>query len=533
MKILSNLFKGFMLMIMVLLTIATAAAADYNPDFQVDDGNDFEIDGLDTESKFQVAESEYNFQTDDIFAQKEQYLTPEMLQTPKDDIMEWLKMHGHELPGVEGNDVEENDLTVYEEQYTELQGWTVAMAANIEETKTQILTTYCAESEEAANEMKGAAVFGLGFMAAAGQGASAQFRDELIVLGEDEMAAKFDDLATVFEGLILQIVDMGNMELTPELCGVQNPTVNLVNAISFSNYDITSGNSLLIVVQLNNLQGLETVKVSASIPGLGVEAVEFVIFGNEQTETSEMFLQVPQCTTVGSYETYVEVEYGFVTETSVYIINVVADEADTTCSVQDSVDPDPVEKTDQELFNEYENLFEGYEDDYHDYNEDLEEAEKENDEDEIDNIKDDLKNLYDDVDDLYDALSVFKGEVSNELKDEVSDLRDDVKKLKKDINCAVDSDKYSYCSTSNTNNDYDYVPTYNTPQTNTQNTVQEPEEEEVVVVMNEVQPQFEDDTPETVKPKFTETNTYLALLISGVVLLLGLVFFLGAVVSRI
>ncbi len=424
----------------------------------------------------------------------------------------------------------ENELSAYEEQYNELFGWTVAMTENLEETKANILTTYCEEGQEAANEMKGAAVFGLGFMGAAGQGASMQIRDELIELGDAEMAAKFDELAKTFEELNIQIGELAVMELTSELC-LANVNVNLVKSITFTSYEVKAGNSLLVMVELNKLQGLENVKVTALVPGLGLETVEFVTFENEQ-ETTEMFLQVPQCTTVGAYETIVEIEYGLVSETSLYVINVLEDETDTTCSVQDPEIQDPVEKTEQEKLNDFENLFDEYTDDFNDYKDDMKDAEKDDDEDEVDDIKDDLKNLYGDVDDLYDAISVFKGEVSNSLKDEVSDLKDDVKKLKKKINCVVDPDDHSYCDTPvNTEPNTTYVPTYNVPQT-TPKVVQD-DTEEVVVVMNEVQPQFEDDTPVTVKPKFTETNTYLALLISGMVLLLGLVFFLGAVVSRI
>ncbi|MBT4824764.1 hypothetical protein HN695_04155 [Candidatus Woesearchaeota archaeon] len=197
-------------------------------------------------------------------------------------------------------------------------------------------------------------------------------------------------------------------------------------------------------------------------------------------------------------------------------------------------------QSDTDKLVEYENQFDVFDEEYDDFRNDLEEAENDNDEDEIDDIKDDLKDLYDDVDDLYDELVQFKGIVPEHLKDDVSDLKDDVKELKNKIKCLKNED-LSSCDDNYDNDVSDYSYTYepsSTTTNNNQNTVATKQVEEVDLITTSVQPPKELVSESTSSVdndvvKFTESNTYFAMLISGFIMLLGIAVFLGAIVVRL
>ena len=165
---------------------------------------------------------------------------------------------------------------------------------------------------------------------------------------------------------------------------------------------------------------------------------------------------------------------------------------------------------------------------------------------------DELDDLYKDVKSLYYDVMQFKGEVQDSLYDEVSDLKDYIKALKEKINCVREGQSQNCASGTNSEDeesedaiDEDLLPVYNTPKTTPKNTVKtaakEQKKEEVQVVTTSVQPAQElsatvgnsgASTAKTQQPSFTESSTYLAMLISGFVLLLGVAVFLGAVALR-
>ncbi|MFH1440367.1 MAG: hypothetical protein ABIG89_07385 [Candidatus Woesearchaeota archaeon] len=199
------------------------------------------------------------------------------------------------------------------------------------------------------------------------------------------------------------------------------------------------------------------------------------------------------------------------------------------------------EKTNQEKYDEYKDQYIDYKEQYNNLVDDLEQAK--DDDDEAENIIDDLKELYNDVDDLYDKVADLKGEVKNDdyLHDNVSELKDDIKKLKDKINCKTG--KTSSCTTGSTestsNNDVTYIPSiYNDQNTNNAvNKANDKAKEKVQVITMPVQATQQStqtkEMPQNSKiVPFTETSTYLALLISGLVLLIGLAAFLGAIVIR-
>ena len=214
--------------------------------------------------------------------------------------------------------------------------------------------------------------------------------------------------------------------------------------------------------------------------------------------------------------------------------------------------PQPTVKTDADKLNDFEDLYNKYNDDYKELKENINDAKLDNDEEEVDDLMDELDDLYKDVKSLYYDVMQFKGEVQDSLYDEVSDLKDEIKALKEKINCVREGQSQNCASGTNSEDeesedeiDEDLLPVYNTHKTTPKNTVKtaakEQKKEEVQVVTTSVQPAQElsatvgnsgASTAKTQQPSFTESSTYLAMLISGFVLLLGVAVFLGAVALR-
>lgn len=76
-------------------------------------------------------------------------------------------------------------------------------------------------------------------------------------------------------------------------------------------YSVQAGQALLTTVRLENKgqKDQKDVKVTASIPALGISATEYVeeIEKNDEEETEELFLRLPKCAEPGVYEMTVDV----------------------------------------------------------------------------------------------------------------------------------------------------------------------------------------------------------------------------------
>ncbi len=355
------------------------------------------------------------------------------------------------------------DLTQYEALYAELSETLTAMLANLDETKVDVISTYCSGDVAGADEMKGAALFGHSFMYAILKGSAANAQQELIAMDETELASQFGQIVTDSEAYLVKLGEFAEQELVQGLCS-QTPPGD----------DVVPG---------------DTVN-----PGDSNPATPSV---NQTTQTT----------------------------------------------------PQPTVKTDADKLNDFEDLYNKYNDDYKELKENIDDAKLDNDEEEVDDLMDELKDLYKDVKSLYTDVAEFKGEVQDSLYDEVSDLKDSIKSLKSKINCVLDGQSQNCASASNSEDesedviDEDYLPVFNTPNTNEQKTVKktavkEQKKEEVQVITTSVQPEQQipanvgTSSAKTVQPSFTESSTYLAMLISGFVLLLGIAVFLGAVALR-
>lgn len=96
---------------------------------------------------------------------------------------------------------------------------------------------------------------------------------------------------------------------------------------------VRSGEALLVVVRLANRgqKDEDDIKVTASIPELGVSASDYVNEverENHEEETEEMYLRIPSCTKEGTYNLNIDVEYNERRDTLSQSekINVVSDE---------------------------------------------------------------------------------------------------------------------------------------------------------------------------------------------------------------
>lgn len=77
---------------------------------------------------------------------------------------------------------------------------------------------------------------------------------------------------------------------------------------------VRAGSALLATVRVENKgeQQQDDVKVTVSIPGLGVSGSEFIEEiedGDEEEETEEIFLRVPKCAKAGNYDVIVDAEF--------------------------------------------------------------------------------------------------------------------------------------------------------------------------------------------------------------------------------
>jgi len=109
-------------------------------------------------------------------------------------------------------------------------------------------------------------------------------------------------------------------------------------------YAVKSGSALLTTVRVENVgeRDQDDVRVSVSIPGLGISATEYIEEiedgggdSREEEETEEIFLRIPKCAKPGNYDVTVDVEFNDrrhrVSERAT--INVLEDE---TCHDNDS-----------------------------------------------------------------------------------------------------------------------------------------------------------------------------------------------------
>jgi uncharacterized membrane protein len=77
---------------------------------------------------------------------------------------------------------------------------------------------------------------------------------------------------------------------------------------------VRAGSALLTTVRIENKgeQEQDDVKVTVSIPGLGVSGTEYVDEiedGDEEEETEEIFIRVPKCAKAGQYDVSIDVEF--------------------------------------------------------------------------------------------------------------------------------------------------------------------------------------------------------------------------------
>lgn len=77
---------------------------------------------------------------------------------------------------------------------------------------------------------------------------------------------------------------------------------------------VRSGSALLTTVRVENKgeQEQNDVRVTVSIPGLGISATEYIDEinnGDDEEETEEIFLRIPKCAKAGNYDVDIEAEY--------------------------------------------------------------------------------------------------------------------------------------------------------------------------------------------------------------------------------
>ena len=76
---------------------------------------------------------------------------------------------------------------------------------------------------------------------------------------------------------------------------------------------VQAGRSILTTVRVRNIgeQDQDSIKVTVSVPGLGIMASDYVeeLNDEESTLSEELWLLVPKCAKAGTYDAYVTVEY--------------------------------------------------------------------------------------------------------------------------------------------------------------------------------------------------------------------------------
>ncbi|MEK6822517.1 MAG: hypothetical protein AABY13_01705 [Nanoarchaeota archaeon] len=99
--------------------------------------------------------------------------------------------------------------------------------------------------------------------------------------------------------------------------------------------EVRSGSALLATVRVENFgqDDEEDVKVTASIPALGISASDYIdeIKDDDQKDSEELYMRIPRCAKAGTYDLSVDVEYnrGHDVEHKVWPIKVVEDD---TCT---------------------------------------------------------------------------------------------------------------------------------------------------------------------------------------------------------
>jgi len=106
---------------------------------------------------------------------------------------------------------------------------------------------------------------------------------------------------------------------------------------------VVAGRSLLTSVRIKNIGDIEDdegIKVSISIPQLGIMAADYIdeLDDDESTTSEELYLRIPACTPGGAYNAIIKVEYddGDEVETMTETILVIEDE---TCNEPDDDEP--------------------------------------------------------------------------------------------------------------------------------------------------------------------------------------------------
>lgn len=139
--------------------------------------------------------------------------------------------------------------------------------------------------------------------------------------------------------LRIRVLDKNTGAYTAEVTLAVEPTrhgIDISDVAFAPGNTIKAGKSLLATVLLENYgdNEEEDVKVTVSIPALGVSATEFVDSlptddnNVEYEDVPEMFLPIPATAAAGEYEVKVTVSYdGYETDLQTYKINVLANEA--------------------------------------------------------------------------------------------------------------------------------------------------------------------------------------------------------------
>lgn len=104
------------------------------------------------------------------------------------------------------------------------------------------------------------------------------------------------------------------LDLPRHLVGVKDVLLTPEN-------EITAGGALLVAVRVENLGAKveEDVKIKVAIPELGVSATKYVskVSTNDETESEDVYLRLPECATPGTYNVVATVFYADAHRTSV------------------------------------------------------------------------------------------------------------------------------------------------------------------------------------------------------------------------
>lgn len=94
---------------------------------------------------------------------------------------------------------------------------------------------------------------------------------------------------------------------------VQRHDLQVVDAVFTPSRQVQAGQALLTSVRVENYgeRDEEDVKVTVSVPALGISASDYVdeIESDDAKETEELYLRVPKCTKPGVYDLTIDVKY--------------------------------------------------------------------------------------------------------------------------------------------------------------------------------------------------------------------------------